>query len=48
MPAVLTENFFMDCREECEWLLTDEAKEMCARVHVEGVKKYMAKDGCNE
>lgn len=41
MPAVLTENFFMDCRKECEWLLTDEAKEMCARVHVEGIKKYI-------
>lgn len=41
MPAVLTENFFMDCREECEWLLTDEAKEMCARVQVEGIKRYM-------
>lgn len=41
MPAVLTENFFMDCRKECEWLLTDEAKEMCARVQVEGVKKYV-------
>lgn len=41
MPAVLTENFFMDCRKECEWLLTDEAKELCARVHVEGIKKYM-------
>lgn len=43
MPAVLTENFFMDCRKECEWLLTDEAKEMCARVQVEGVKKYIKK-----
>jgi len=42
MPAVLTENFFMDCRKECEWLLTDEAKDMCARVHVEGIKKYMS------
>ena len=41
MPAVLTENFFMDCRKECEWLLTDEAKDMCARVQVEGVKKYI-------
>lgn len=41
MPAVLTENFFMDCRKECEWLLTNEAKEMCARVQVEGIKKYM-------
>ena len=41
MPAVLTENFFMDCKKECEWLLTDEAKELCARVHVEGIKKYM-------
>ena len=41
MPAVLTENFFMDCLEECEWLLTDEAKELCARVHVEGVKRYI-------
>ena len=43
MPAVLTENFFQDCRKECEWLLTDEAKEMCARVQVEGVKKYASK-----
>lgn len=42
MPAVLTENFFMDCRKECEWLLTDEAKDLCAKVQVEGVKKYMS------
>lgn len=42
MPAVLTENFFMDCRKECEWLLTEEAKRMCARVQVEGIKKYMS------
>ena len=41
MPAVLTENFFMDCRKECVWLMTDEAKELCARVHVEGIKMYM-------
>lgn len=41
MPAVLTENFFMDCRKECEWLMTEEAKVLCARVHLEGIKKYM-------
>lgn len=41
MPAVLTENFFMDCRSECEWLMTDKAKKLCAKVHVEGIKKYM-------
>ncbi len=42
MPAVLTENFFMDCRKECEWLLTPEAKGLIAKVYVEGIKKYMA------
>ena len=41
MPAVLTENFFMDCKEECKWLMTEEAKDICAKIHVEGIKKYI-------
>lgn len=40
-PAVLSENFFMDNREECEFLLTDEAIERIALVHFRAIKKIM-------
>ena len=39
--AVLSENFFMDNREECEFLLTDEAIERIAQVHFRAIKKIM-------
>ncbi|MBP5545726.1 MAG: N-acetylmuramoyl-L-alanine amidase [Bacteroidales bacterium] len=41
MPAVLTENFFMDNMEECKWLLSEEGVETCAVMHVEGIKDYI-------
>jgi N-acetylmuramoyl-L-alanine amidase len=40
-PAVLSENFFMDNREECEFLLTDEAIERIALVHFRAIKKII-------
>ena len=40
-PAVLSENFFMDNREECEFLLTDKAIERIALVHFRAIKKIM-------
>ncbi len=45
MPAVLTENFFMDNKNDCEFLLSDEGKRLCAKVHVDGIIKYMKKKG---
>lgn len=41
--SVLTENFFMDSKQDCEWLLSDEGKEAITRIHIEGVKKYIEK-----
>lgn len=40
-PAVLTENFFYDNKEECAWLLTEDAKRRCAEVHVRAIIKYI-------
>lgn len=40
-PAVLTENFFMDNREDCDFLLSDEGKRRCASAHVEGIISYL-------
>lgn len=40
-PAVLSENFFYDNKEECEWLLTEEAVYRCAVVHINGIINYM-------
>lgn len=40
-PAVLSENFFMDNRDECEFLLTDEAVERIAQVHFRAIKKIV-------
>ena len=42
-PAVLIENFFMDNREDCAFLLTDESKQKAAQVILEGVKAYISK-----
>lgn len=40
-PAVLTENYFMDNREDCQWLLSNEGKSECVRIHVDGIIKYI-------
>lgn len=40
-PAVLTENFFQDNREDVEYLLSREGKDAIVRIHVEGIAKYL-------
>lgn len=40
-PAVLSENYFMDNWEECQWLLSPEGKDECVRIHVEAIKEYV-------
>ena len=41
--CTLTENFFMDSKQDCEWLLSDEGKKAVTAIHVEGIKKYIEK-----
>lgn len=41
--SVLTENFFIDSKQDCEWLLSDEGKKAVTAIHVEGIKKYIEK-----
>lgn len=40
-PAVLTENFFMDNKEECEFLLQENTKNRVIRSYVNGIMKYI-------
>ena len=42
-PACLTENFFQDNKEDVEYLLSDEGKQDVVKIHLEGIKKYIAK-----
>lgn len=40
-PSVLTENFFQDNREDCDWLKSEEGKSTCVRLHVEAIHNYI-------
>ena len=40
-PSVLTENFFMDNEEECEFLLSEEGKKKITELHVAAILKYI-------
>lgn len=40
-PCVLTENLFMDNKEECELLLTDAMKQAIADVHIQAVLNWI-------
>lgn len=40
-PAVLTENFFQDNKEDVEFLLSSEGKRVVAQIHIEGIMKYL-------
>lgn len=40
-PAILTENFFQDNREDVDYLLSREGKDAIVRIHVEGITKYL-------
>lgn len=44
-PAVLTENFFQDNKEDVEFLLSDEGKRTVAQIHVEGIEAYLKGGG---
>ena len=43
MPAVLTENFFQDNKEDVKYLLSEEGKNDCVRIHVLGILMYLDK-----
>ncbi|MBD5217502.1 MAG: N-acetylmuramoyl-L-alanine amidase [Bacteroidales bacterium] len=40
-PAVLTENLFMDNKQECEYLLSEQGKETLAQLHVNALVNYI-------
>lgn len=40
MPAVLTENFFQDNKEDVKYLLSEEGKKDCLKIHINGIKYY--------
>lgn len=40
-PAVLTENFFQDNKEDVDFLFSEEGREAIIRCHVEGIKRYI-------
>lgn len=40
-PAVLTENFFMDNRKDCEYLLSEKGMNEVVEIHVKGIKEYI-------
>lgn len=40
-PAVLTENFFMDNKDDLAFLQSNEGKEAVIRCHIDGIKKYV-------
>ena len=42
MPAVLTENLFMDNKENVEYLLSEDGKKSIIDLHVDGIKQYIA------
>lgn len=41
-PACLTENMFMDNKDDASWLLSNEGRNTITDIHVEGIKKYIA------
>lgn len=40
-PAVLTENFFQDTKEDVEYLLSDTGRHQIVRTHIEGIIDYI-------
>lgn len=40
-PAILTENFFQDNREDVEFLLSGAGKMAIAQIHIDGIVKYL-------
>lgn len=44
-PAVLTESLFQDNREDVDFLLSERGRAAIVRLHVDGIKAYVAKYG---
>ena len=44
-PAVLTENLFQDNRADVDYLLSDAGRHAIARLHVEGILRYIENKG---
>lgn len=44
MPAVLSENLFMDNKEEYEFLLSPQGKEAIVNLHVTGILEYLNRE----
>ena len=44
-PAVLTENFFQDNKEDVAFLNSDEGKQAIIKTHVDAIIKYVTKYG---
>lgn len=40
-PAILTENFFQDNKEDVEYLLSWEGKKAIVQIHIDGIIKYL-------
>ena len=40
-PAVLTENFFMDNKEDLAFIMSDEGKQKIVKMHVDGIVDYL-------
>ena len=40
-PAVLTENLFYDNEKDCNFMMSEEGRKIIARLHVEGIIKYL-------
>lgn len=41
-PAILTENLFMDNKDNCEYLLSDDGRATIVRAHVTGILNYIS------
>ena len=41
MPAILTENLFMDNKKDLEILQTEEGLDLLAQVHINAMKRVM-------
>lgn len=44
-PAVLTENFFMDTRKDCKFILSNDARERIAEMHYKSIKQIIEQYG---
>lgn len=40
-PSALTENYFQDNEDDCQWLLTEEGKWSCVTAHVDAISEYV-------